>query len=124
MLYETLAQPSIFLIMCAGGFAAGFLFDIKNIALFAFFQKNSIFSRIFAHFLMFFACFVAFCVFFILNLRTNFGQIRGFGVLAFLLAFGLERFFMKNFVAIPAAKCYNKLKAKYGRKAHRKKQHI
>ena len=124
MLYETLAQPLIFLIMSAGGLAAGFLFDVKNVALAILFQKkkNKLFSRIFSHILMFFACF--FALFLYLNLRTNYGEFRNFGLLAFLLSFCLERFFIENFVAIPVAKCYNKIKAKHGRKANRKKQHI
>ena len=107
MLYETLAQPTIFFCICLGGFFSGIIFDLKTI-LTTFFKKN----RFFCHFFMFLASFFVIFLFFVLNLKLNFGEFRLYTVFTFLLAFCIERFFVSNFVAKPVAKCYNIIKGK------------
>lgn len=116
MLYEALAQPTIFFFMVVGGIVAGLLFDIKNIFL-ELCKKNKILSQI----LMFFAVFSMFFIWFTVNLRFNYGQFRIFSILSFALAFILERFFVENFVANPIVKCYNKFKVKRDEKRKTKK---
>ena len=112
MLYETLSQPLIFLIMTISGFMSGFLFDIKDIFL-HFIKRKNIISQI----LLFFAVFFTFFEYFLTNLWTNFGELRFFTIFAFSIAFFIQRFLSKNFLAKPFLMCYNKLKEKYhGRK--------
>lgn len=108
MLYEALSQPVIFFAMSIGGFLSGFFFDLINL-LSLFFKKNKILSQI----MLFFACFSLFSVFFLLNLKMNYGEFRFFSIFAFFLSFVLQRFLIKNFVANPVRKCYNKLKEKH-----------
>lgn len=107
MLYTSLSQPTIFLWLCVGGFFAGAIFDAKNM-LAALFNKNKIISQI----LLFFCCFFALFVLFYVNLKVNYGSFRFFVLVAFALAFAIERFLSVNFLAKPFAKCYNKLNEK------------
>ena len=115
MLYEALSQPMIFVWMAVGGFFSGFLFDVKNILL-AFFHKNKVLSQI----LLFFAAFLALFLCFFFNLKTNYGEFRIFPILGFGLAFVIERYFVQNFLAKPAAKCYTIFKGKFDEKRSRK----
>lgn len=108
MLYETLSQPAVFLSLSLAGFLCGFIFDIKDI-LFFYLNKN----KIIYHFLMFFSVFLMFFIAFYANLRTNHGEFRIFPCIAYGLSFYIQRFLMKNFVANPLIKCYNKLKGKF-----------
>ena len=115
MLYEALSQPAVFLWLTLGGFAGGFVFDLKNIFL-SFFHKNKVLAQI----LLFFSTFLAFLLCFFLNLKTNYGEFRIFPIFAFSLAFAIERFFAQNFLAKPFAKCYNKIKGKFDERRARK----
>lgn len=108
MLYETLSQPYIFLCLSLGGFFCGFIFDLKDIIL-SFFKKQTIIKQI----LLFFAVFSTFFIYFYLNLKVNFGQIRFFPMIIFSLAFYIQRFIIKNFLANPVIRCYNKTKEKF-----------
>lgn len=114
MLYEVISQPSVFLWLALGGFAAGILFDLRTIFL-LFFKKKNVVSQI----LLFFSSFLALFLCFFLNLKTNYGEFRIFPVFAFILAFAVERFFAQNFLAKPLSKCYNKLKGKLDEKRRR-----
>lgn len=114
MLYETLSQPFILLILSAIGVFSGIIFDFKNILLY-FFKKNKIIAQI----LLFFSILLAFFIFYFTNLRINFGEIRFFSIYIFCLAFAIERFFVNNFLANKVLKCYNNFKEK--RNARRKK---
>ena len=116
MLYESLSQPAIFLYMVLAGVLAGFLFDLKDLACIKL-KKNKFFSHFFAFFATFFTLFL--CFFF--NLKFNYGQFRFFSIASFALAFATERFFVKNFLANPISKCYNRLKKNYGRKRAKEK---
>lgn len=112
MLYESLSQPIIFLFLSLSGFLSGFLFDLKNI-LSIYFRRNKIISQI----LLFFAVFLTFFICFFINLKINYGEFRFFSIVAFAISFILQRLIVKNFLAKPVIKCYNKLKEKHnGRK--------
>ncbi len=117
MLYETLSQPLIFLFMIIGGILSGFLFDLKNIVLY-FFNKN----KFICHFLMFFSCFSAFFIFFLINLKVNYGEFRFFIIATFALTFSLERFIIKNFVENRIEKCYNRFKEKHNARRNKRNQ--
>ena len=116
MLYEALSQPTIFLWMTFAGFCSGFLFDLKTI-IWLYFKKN----KILEHFLTFFCTFFMLFLCFFFNLKFNYGQFRFFSLMSFALAFCIERYFVKNFLANPLLKCYNKLRARNGRKRAKKK---
>lgn len=114
MLYQSLSQPIICLILSAIGIFSGLIFDIKNIFCFIF-KKNKIINQI----LLFLSIILIFFIYFLTNLKINYGEIRLFPFLIFFLGFSIERFFVKNFLANPILKCYNK--SKETRDARRKK---
>ena len=107
MLYESSSQPIIFLYLLIFGFFSGFLIDLKNIFSLIF-KGNKIFSQI----LLFFAVFFILFIFFIINLKINYGQIRFYTIFIFSLSFSIQRFLMNNFLAKPLIKCYNVFKGK------------
>ena len=86
MLYPTLNQPIVMLVMFFVGFASGFLFD------FAFLLKKSLkdlkATNIFFDFL---ACIFSFVIFFVTNLYINYGQFRIYVVVIFIIACLLQR---------------------------------
>lgn len=86
MLYPTLNQPLVMLVMFFVGFASGFLFD------FAFLLKKSLkdlkATNIFFDFL---ACIFSFVIFFVTNLYINYGQFRIYVVVIFFIACLLQR---------------------------------
>lgn len=86
MLYPTLIQPIVMLVMFFVGFASGFLFD------FAFLLKKSLkdlkATNIFFDFL---ACIFSFVIFFVTNLYINYGQFRIYVVVIFIIACLLQR---------------------------------
>lgn len=86
MLYPTLNQPIVMLVMFFVGFASGFLFD------FAFLLKKSLkdlkATNIFFDFL---ACIFSFVIFFVTNLYINYGQFRIYVVVVFIFACLLQR---------------------------------
>lgn len=114
MLFQSLSQPIICLILSCVGLFSGIIFDLKNILLY-FFKKNKILNQI----LLFFSVFFIIFIYFITNLKINYGEIRFFSFLVFFLSFATERFFVKNFLAKPIIKWYNRAKEK--RDARRKK---
>lgn len=111
MLYESLSQPFIFLILSGVGLFSGIIFDLKNIIYFLF-KKNKIINQI----LLFFAIFLLFFIFYFTNLKVNYGEIRFFAIIAFFLSFSIERFFVLNFLANKTLGCYNKIKEKQNAK--------
>lgn len=86
MLYPTLNQPLVMLVMTFVGFASGFLFD------FAILLKKSLkdlkATNIFFDFL---ACIFSFIMFFVTNLYINYGQFRIYVVVIFIIACLLQR---------------------------------
>lgn len=107
MLYEALAQPTIFIVLAMGGFLSGFMFDLKSILSYCF-KNNKIITQI----LLFFCTLFMFFVYFYLNLRINYGEFRVFPIFSFGLSFCIQRFLMNNFVANTIIKWYNKHKEK------------
>lgn len=114
MLYESLSQPIICFILSCVGLFSGIIFDLKNILLY-FFKKNKILNQI----LIFFAIIFVFFIYFFVNLKINYGEIRFFTIFIFFLAFSIERFVSQKFLANLIIKWYNKTKGK--RDARRKK---
>lgn len=110
MLYPTINQPYVILIIFLVGFASGILFDIANIL-----SKlsNDKFAKVLFDFL---AVIFSFFILFYSNLHINYGQFRFYIVAIFLLAIMIERFISKILWTKCIKKCYNKLKEKkYGK---------
>ena len=105
MLYQTVSQPKIFLIFSLFGFLCGIFFNIRNML----HIKKYV---IFRHFFDFFATFITLFIFFILNVKFNFGEFRFFLLISFLLSFTIGNFITTNFLAKPVSNCYNKLRGK------------
>ena len=102
ILYETLNQPLIFLIIFCAGFVSGLVFDASKYLTFLF-NNNKIFQKIFD------VVAVAFCgfVFFVCLLYLNFGEFRFYILLGFVLGILIERFSLGLIVAKICAVCYN-----------------
>lgn len=111
MLYESLSQGTIFVLMSIGGFSSGFIIDLCNF-LSTLFKNTKIFKQIF----LFFAFFCVFFVAYILNLKINYGQLRNFSLISFILAFSIQRFLSLNFLAKFINRCYNKQKENFDAK--------
>lgn len=128
MLYESLAQPLIFLCMTAGGILSGVFFDIQKMLMF-FLNQNKPFKKLnsfLKHIFIFFSVFSILFTFFYINLKVNYGQLRFFTVLAFALSLSIERFFVGSFLAKPIKTCYDKFKenkrTRHGRRKNRKQK--
>ena len=102
MLYETLSQPSIFLVLLLIGFVSGFIFDILRLVNY-FFNQNKISEQI----LLFLGICALFLIFTETNLFINFGDIRFFPAFAFLVGLFLERISFGKLFAKVVHKCYN-----------------
>lgn len=101
MLYETLAQNSLLLIFLACGFCGGLIFDIGNFIKFLFANKKP------ACVVLDIICTVFCCILlFFVNLSQNFGVLRLFPVVIFLLAFSVERFTLGKIIAKIYLVCY------------------
>lgn len=86
MLYPTLNQPVVILVMFAAGIVGGLAFDACRIlSILAKADKTA------KHILEFLATLICFILFFVGNLFFNYGQIRVYTILIFLLSFALER---------------------------------
>ena len=105
MLYQTLAQPMLFLCFFASGIFCGILLNFKNVLL-KLFKKNNFFY----HFIDFLAFLIIFFIYFFINLKINYGEFRFFSLLTFLLSLLLENFVIRSFVAKLLHTWYNKMK--------------
>ena len=105
MLYETLFQPKIFLILFLIGFVCGFLLDFASLMHY-FTGKNKAFKEIFASV----AIILSFIIFDQTNLLVNYGDLRFFPFLAFWGAFVLQRLTIGKILAKFMEKCYNFLR--------------
>ena len=103
MLYETLSQPMIFLILIISGFLSGIIFDFINIL------KKHIKISFFINFFAFLGVFLTIFIFYFINLKFNYGQFRFYTFFIFFLSFAIERFISSNFLAINPDLCYNKI---------------
>lgn len=105
MLYETLNHPSLFLIFMLVGLCGGLIFDLGNFIKFLFYNK-----KIPCIILDVLQTSLALALLFLTNLHTNYGQIRLFPAIIFLLAFSLERQTLGKLIAKLYNSCYNLLK--------------
>lgn len=102
MLYETLSQPLLLIIFIICGIISGFIFDIGNFIKFLCSSKK-------------FPCFVidiietffSLTILFLSNLKFNYGLIRIFPLIIFILAFTIERLTIGKLVAKIYLSCYN-----------------
>ena len=90
MLYSTLNQPLVFLIIFLIGFASGFVFDAARIL-----TTLSGGDRWSKHIFDFVATIICFVFLYFANLLANLGQFRLYILGVFLTSFALERFFSK-----------------------------
>ena len=89
MLYPTLNQPLIVLIIFTVGMASGLIFDIARILTTISGEKWS------KHIFDFLATIICFFALFFINLSINLGQFRIYILAVYLASFTLERFFSK-----------------------------
>src|SRR5574344_1274038 len=93
LLYETLSQPLIFLIIFCIGLGSGIIFDLKSYMNFLC-EKNKIMSIILDIISAILVC----GILFLSNLIFNYGEFRFYILLAFTLGFLIERFTLGIFV--------------------------
>lgn len=86
MLYPTLNQPIVMLVIFFAGFTSGFLFD------FALLLKKGLNNiKLVNVFFDFLACIFSFVIYFVTNLYINYGQFRIYVVILFIVACILQR---------------------------------
>ena len=115
MLYPTLNQPVIFIVIFAVGLSSGLLFDIARIL--TYLSGNDKYSKGLFDFL---AVIFSFGILFYSNLAVNYGQFRVYVVITFLLALFFERLLSKILWTKCIKRCYNNFKEK--RDERRKKE--
>lgn len=111
MLYETVGQPIVFLSLLAAGLGCGLLFDGAKL-LSALCNKNKIVMHIF----LFLATICSGAVFYLVNLATNFGQLRLYTILTFIAAIVLEQVSIGKLFAKLIQKCYNRFNGRREKK--------
>ena len=104
MLYETLSHPHLFIVFTITGILSGFIFDIGNFIKFLFGNK-----KVACFFIDFIQTSLCLCSLFISNLTYNYGILRVFPLIIFLISFTIERFTIGKLVAKIYLSCYNKL---------------
>ncbi len=118
MLYPTLNQPLMFLLLLLAGFASGIIFDIFNIIVTA--LGNDKYSH---HFFNFLSVLFSFALVFIVNLKFNYGQFRIYVIAIFLVSFLLERVISKFLWTKLIKKCYSIFSRKKGVKNEQGEEH-
>lgn len=109
MLYETLSQPTLSIIFLFLGLVGGLIFDIGNFIKFLLANK-----KISSILIDFFQTLTCLSMLFLVNLKINYGEIRFFPYLLFLISFTLERITIGKLIAKIYLRCYNLLtKLKY-----------
>ena len=113
MLYPTLIQPVVLLVILACGIVAGLVFDLFRIL--TTLSGNDKFSK---HFFDFLATILSFLLLFFVNMALNFGQFRIYVPAVFLLSFALERVLSKFLWTKLLSKWYSNImrREKRGRK--------
>lgn len=104
MLYETLSHPKLFIFFLFCGLLGGIVFDIINFIKFLFCNKkitNFIFDIVETLFCL--------LLIFYTNLKFNYGLLRLFPILIFLISFSIERYTLGKIIAKIYLSCYNKL---------------
>lgn len=107
MLYPTLSQPMVFVIIFSCGLIGGVCFNIFHIL--TFLSGNDKCSKIFFDFL---ATIFVFVILFVTNLKINYGQFRIYIVLTFLAALFIEQVISKFLWTKYIKKWYNHIKEK------------
>lgn len=102
ILYETLGQPELLMILCLVGFASGIIFDFANFVYFLC-DKNK-FARIVLDVVASLVCFV---IFFVVVLNLNYGDFRVWQILFFVASLLIQRAFMGKVLAKVFEICYN-----------------
>lgn len=115
MLYPTINQPIVFIVIFSVGLASGLLFDFAHIL--TYLSGNDKYSKGLFDFL---AIIFSFGILFYSNLAVNYGQFRFYVLLTFLFAMFIERVISKILWTKCIKRCYNNLKEK--RDARRKKE--
>lgn len=105
LLYETLSQPLIFLVVFGIGFGCGFVFDLRNYIHFLC-NKNKIVGIV----LDVISSIVCCLIFLLSVLNFNFGQVRFYLILSFILGLILQRFSLGYIIAKFFIWCYNLFK--------------
>lgn len=113
MLYETQTQIGVFFLFILSGLLCGLIFDFQKII------KNKIKNKFFANFLLIFCVFLSSFIYFFINLIFNYGELRLFSLVAFLLSFSIEKMIAQNIFALTKKFCYN---IKHGRGKKRKER--
>lgn len=120
MLYPTLNQPLVVLVIFIVAVASGVILDLARIL--SNFVGGQKFSR---HFFDFLAVIFSFFLLEMANLKVNYGQFRIYVIVVFLVGLFLERILSKFLWTKLLSKCYTKienfiktlkLKGKHGRK--------
>lgn len=102
LLYETLSQPLIFIIMFSIGLGSGLLFDLRRYISFLCLKNKKV-----NIFLDIFFTIIVCGILFISNLYFNYGEFRFFSILAFIIGFTIQRFTLGMLVAKVSCLCYN-----------------
>ena len=105
IIFETLKEPKIFLLLIIFGFLCGFLFDISYLITFLC-KENKIIKNIF----QFFSTIICFFVVFLINLKLNYGIFRAYVFISFFFAVFLERISVGKLFAKTKIWCYNLFK--------------
>ena len=90
MLYPTLNQPLMIVILIAAGFVGGLIFDLVKIC-----SLLCCKSKIVKHCLDFSATILIFAFIFWMHLKYNYGQFRFYVILLFFVSFSIEKIFAK-----------------------------
>ena len=104
MLYPTLIQPLVILMVFLAGLFSGLVFNLSKIL--AFLSGNDKYSKNIFDFL---AMIFSFTVLFFVNLKFNYGQFRLYVLGVFLLSLIFEQFLSRVLWTKAISKCYNKL---------------
>ena len=113
MLYETQTQIGVFFLFILSGFLCGLIFDFQKII------KNKVKNKFFANFLLIFCVFLLIFIYFFINLIFNYGELRLFSFITFLLSFSIEKMIAQNIFALTKKFCYN---IRHGRRTKRKER--
>ena len=107
MLYPTLDQPVILIVVFCSGLAAGALFDV--VKLLTVLSGKDRFSK---HILDFLATIVSFAILFLVNLKINYGQFRVYVLALYLTGILLQRLISKFLWTKLFLKWYNTIRRK------------
>lgn len=101
MLYETLSHAHLLVMFLLSGFCGGLIFDLGNFVKFLFANKKPA-CIILDSICTIFCCFLLFFV----NLWQNYGILRLFPAIIFLISFTIERFTLAKVIAKIYLVCY------------------